>query len=110
MSPASPCLQPGCPNFATYRGYCPDHARQVNSEAGNRKAGREVYNRKRWKRLRKAKLGANPICERCQATLATEVHHVEGVEHDAWNIEGLESLCAPCHSRETRREQVSRAG
>jgi 5-methylcytosine-specific restriction endonuclease McrA len=62
---------------------------------------------------RKAKLFANPLCALehpgCLG-IANEVHHriaMEdgGAEHA---MDNLVSACKPCHSRETRREQLQR--
>lgn len=63
-----------------------------------------------WLRLRKAKLSANPLCERCKAegriTPATEVHHVVPVEDGLsandkrrlmFDYHNLRSLCHACH-------------
>lgn len=61
-----------------------------------------------WKRLRMAKLYDHPLCEHCRAAeifeVATQVdHHIpinKGGEPFP-PLEGLTSLCAPCHSRKT---------
>lgn len=66
----------------------------------------------RWLCLRRAKLSAQPLCERCSAEgrvrAATEVHHVVPVE-DAlspadmrrlmFDPHNLRSLCHECHVR-----------
>ncbi len=100
------CSEPGCPGFASYRGRCPEHARQRDRSI--HRAGRVIYNTKRWKLTRRAKLTQSPICERCEAQLATEVHHrtpiAEGGPEHA--MDNLEALCKSCHSQATRREQV----
>lgn len=60
-----------------------------------------------WRRLRLVKLSADPLCEDCQqageVVEATEVDHRDG---DVWNLspENLRSLCKPCHSRKTVRQ------
>jgi 5-methylcytosine-specific restriction protein A len=49
----------------------------------------------------------DPLCERCRANgrikAAVEVHHRMAVRDggDPLDIEGLESLCKSCHSRES---------
>jgi 5-methylcytosine-specific restriction enzyme A len=102
-----PCLEAGCPEFAVYRGRCAEHAR-IN-ERDILRIGRAVYATKRWRILRRRKLRANPICERCDRRLATDVHHKRGVAVDPWSWGELESLCHSCHSRETARELRERA-
>ncbi len=101
FKPSAPCHYPGCPNLSTYRGYCDKH-RQINDrERGNNKD--RGYG-DIWPEIRVHKLNINPLCERCLkqglTVIATQVHHKDG---DVWNRseENLESLCAPCHSKET---------
>jgi len=58
-----------------------------------------------WVRLRMMKLRADPVCQMpgCEQP-ATEVHHVIALADGGENTLGnLESLCKPCHSRETAR-------
>lgn len=100
------CLEPRCPSPASYRGRCQAHARQQD-KAINR-VGRSIYNTKRWKVLRLAKLNLTPFCEEqgCES-MATDVHHKHGVEQDPWSMEGLEALCHAHHSQRTRREQAA---
>lgn len=108
MSPRRPCLEAGCHSFAEYRGRCRAHA--ANYERLRNKAGRDIYNTKRWKMTRRRKLNMDPICEQCNNELATDVHHKQGVKVVTWEIEALESLCHSCHSRVTRREQLDFRG
>jgi 5-methylcytosine-specific restriction enzyme A len=69
-----------------------------------------IYQDKRWKRLRSAKMKNNPICERCEALgivkVTDEVHHkipfdngktFDEVEMLAFDYDNLESLCTECH-------------
>lgn len=64
----------------------------------------------RWVHLRKEKLNAHPLCERCdelgRVTAATEVHHVVPVENGLTKAEkerlmfdyhNLKALCHDCH-------------
>ena len=66
-----------------------------------------LYAGKTWRRVRKAKLAMDPLCERCKACgsieAATEVHHKVAVRDggDPFDVTGLESLCKPCHSKES---------
>ena len=67
------------------------------------------YDSRRWRRLRKQKLNANPLCEyklACAGTLAiaTEVDHRKPIDQggDPWDWDNLVSTCKPCHLRKTR--------
>src|SRR4051812_38147373 len=95
--PRRACLEPGCPEYATYRGRCQAHS-QKRDRTINR-AGRAIYSTKRWAMLRRHKLSLNPLCEweGCNE-LATDVHHRHGVEADPWSVDGLEALCHAHHS------------
>jgi 5-methylcytosine-specific restriction protein A len=101
------CLESKCPLPTHYRGRCQRHQKERNRETRSQNA--KVYNTKRWKLLRRHKLQLNPICERCDMTLANEVHHVIAIQAggDPWNLSNLEALCRVCHSKETRREQLT---
>lgn len=102
--PRKLCLDSGCAAPPTYRGYCQRHARA--KEQRTNRQGKAVYNTKRWKVLRRHKLFLNPICERCTAELAVDVHHRHGVENDPWSVDGLEALCKSCHGKVTRAEMT----
>ncbi len=69
------------------------------------------YDLRIWRdQIRPQKLRINPLCEDCQertlVVRATEVDHVDG---DSSNNapENLRSLCKPCHSMKTARENGS---
>jgi len=72
-----------------------------------------MYASKRWAMHRRRKLFLNPLCELeypgCLG-IANEVHHRVAMEDggDPWAMDNSVSTCKPCHSRETRREQVQR--
>lgn len=74
---------------------------------------RRLIHTARWLRLRRDKLSANPLCERCleegRVLAATEVHHVVPVEDAVNDAEkarlmfdptNLRSLCHACHLQE----------
>lgn len=104
--PRGICAAAGCPDPPTYRGRCQRHARQ-NERQINR-AGKSIYNTKRWRLTRRKKLALNPICEWDGCTqLAEDVHHRHGVEADPWSLDGLEALCHSHHSRLTRQGQLA---
>ncbi|MCB2190420.1 MAG: HNH endonuclease [Deltaproteobacteria bacterium] len=70
-------------------------------------SSRFSYSRASWKRLRAAKLRANPLCEHCiKPTVATQVDHIVAIAKggDPYDWDNLQSLCASCHSRKTNRE------
>lgn len=113
------CRAPGCGQIEVDGGYCQAHQERRAVD------GKERYQRKwksrpwvklyyspRWKKLSRAKLQANPVCENCGKDIADEVHHLKPHRGDpvlffAW--ENLQSLCKSCHSRETAREKAERA-
>ena len=73
---------------------------------------RKLYNDNQWKRLRKAKLQRNPVCERCLKTghvsQATVVHHRVAHKGDRilfYDINNLESLCKPHHDGDAQSEE-----
>jgi 5-methylcytosine-specific restriction enzyme A len=87
-------------------GYlAPEARRRLYEKAPDRRADIAFYNSPAWTKLRRAKLRANPLCERCKAqgliVAAKMVHHVVERKADpslalAW--ENLMSLCPHCHS------------
>jgi hypothetical protein len=77
--PRSPCLEAGCPNFATARGRCDEHRRELERERSRRRRaerGPRVYGTKKWQMTRMRKLAQDPICEACETELAAEVDHI----------------------------------
>jgi 5-methylcytosine-specific restriction enzyme A len=103
MTPRPPCTFPRCPN----RSPCPVHARLappcVRSSHG--------YNDAAWNRLRAEHLKREPWCRECRRkgrmTEAKLVDHIvpwRGNEALRLNPENLQSMCWPCHSRKTARQ------
>jgi 5-methylcytosine-specific restriction endonuclease McrA len=103
----SPCLEPRCPDFAAYRGRCERHAKERDVQIN--RAGRSVYNTKRWAMTRKAKLHQDSLCERC-GQVANTVHHRTDLAQggDPYSLANTESLCSRCHNSETRMRQIAR--
>jgi 5-methylcytosine-specific restriction protein A len=101
--PTRLCLNAGCPNPATYRGRCAEHARTLNRTTHR---NRRIYNSKRWAITRRSVLHQHPLCP-CGA-IATDVHHIVDLEAggDPWAQHNLQALCHPCHSRTTRQGQT----
>jgi 5-methylcytosine-specific restriction protein A len=70
----------------------------------------KFYNTTRWKRLRAAKVKADPLCQRCLAKgivkPVDEVHHRKPFDPDApdydliFDFANLISLCYQCHREE----------
>jgi 5-methylcytosine-specific restriction protein A len=71
----------------------------------------DVYQDKRWKRMRAEKMRCNPVCERCEnmkrTTPTAEVHHVvpfewgrnpDEIERLSFDWHNLMSLCKECHT------------
>lgn len=104
MTPIRLCLAPRCGSRAAHRGYCRDHAREREQRVG--RAGKRVYNSKRWQQTRERVLFEQPLCE-CGA-IATDVHHRQDIAAggDLWARSNLVALCHACHSRRTRAEQL----
>lgn len=82
----------------------------------NKQLYQDIYQDPRWKRLRAAKFGVNPLCEKCEekgkVTLTQEVHHKipfqtgktqEEIEALAFDWDNLQSLCVPCHKEADRK-------
>lgn len=68
------------------------------------------YTTQRWKRLRLAKLHAQPLCQQCERDgmfiIASVVDHVQPIKHGGApfpGLDGLASLCPACHSAKTAR-------
>jgi 5-methylcytosine-specific restriction enzyme A len=97
------CAEARCPDPPVYRGRCQRHARQRDRQIN--RAGRAIYNTKRWKLTRRRKLTETPLCE-CGA-IATDVHHLQDIADggDPWAMANLQSLCHSCHSKTTRAAQ-----
>lgn len=70
-----------------------------------------IYNSDRWRRLRAIQLNNEPCCEECRRKgrirAATVADHVIAIQDggEAWNIDNLQSMCAPCHNRKSGKEK-----
>jgi len=118
LKPLKPCRANGCPNL-TRNYFCEEH-KHIEQEQSSR------YNRYQrptdfkayrgeWQRIRKMKLLANPLCERCKQqgrfVAAVLVHHRTPVSEGGTNeFNNLESLCQSCHSAEHMSEVNKRNG
>lgn len=114
--PHRPCLEVGCPRYATGRGRCDEHrrAKERDRSRARREDARErnrFYARKHWLIVARHKKFENPICEHCDRELSTEVHHDPPLKLllarglNPYADEFLVSLCHACHAKQTRLEQ-----
>jgi 5-methylcytosine-specific restriction endonuclease McrA len=88
---------------------CPDCARRYERTID--RAGKQHYSTKRWRIARLKQLSRQTPCELQHAgclRIANEVHHRVPIRDggSVFGPENLISACRPCHSRETRREQL----
>ena len=112
-APLRPCPHPGCPEL-TRGGRCPKHKQEQHRqhEGGEeRLADQRFYNGTRWRKVREVQLGRYPLCEQCRrqgrTVVAKHVHHIvprKKMQELAYVLSNLESLCKPCHSKETAKE------
>ncbi len=80
-------------------------ARKANDESHGSAASRGYD--KDWFRLRASFLAANPICCVC-GSRASHVDHIKSVREAPLlrlATSNLRSICGPCHSRRTARDQ-----
>lgn len=69
------------------------------------------YNSRRWRKVSKWFLKANPLCDECKANSRIKAARV--VDHRVpitcggaqYDVENLQSLCVPCHTAKTNRER-----
>lgn len=109
--PKRPCAQPGCAELVS-KGKCDRHRKQYERQRTARRRTNpnntdSFYWSAYWRKIRAAKLRADPLCAGCLAvgrtTAATEVDHQDGNQRNN-DPENLTSYCKPCHSRKTVRE------
>jgi 5-methylcytosine-specific restriction enzyme A len=98
--PPRMCAEPGCVEMATEGGRCGRHRREMDLRRGKTAArGYDAAHR----RLREARLAANPICQirtHCQGAVATEMDHIVPIEEApelrlVW--ENTQSACKACN-------------
>jgi 5-methylcytosine-specific restriction protein A len=118
IAPKRPCPAPGC-RVLVVKGYCDRHRRErqkAYNSTPDRQADQKFYKGKRWLAVRAAHLEYEPLCRMCRKdgklAAATHVDHIiprdrGGAEYDDAN---LQSLCMPCHSAKTRRDEKAGAG
>jgi 5-methylcytosine-specific restriction endonuclease McrA len=101
--PVKLCTARRCPEVATYRGRCAEHARQVNRATHQ---NRSIYNSKRWQVLRRRVLFEQPLCA-C-GEIAVDVDHITPLEQGGAPYEraNCRGMCKRCHGEKTRKEQA----
>lgn len=113
--PNRACGEPLCVRYAMAgSAYCETHAAQhARTYRGreDRRSAARLYRSCQWVALRRQQLGALPFCAEClragRYTLASEVDHVVPHRNDErlfFDPSNLQSLCKPCHSVKTARE------
>lgn len=122
----SPCRWPGCKQLVKGSGYCEahhkakpdrrkDYDKQRMSDPVLSIAARIRWSA-RWRRVSKAKLSADPLCEdphgkhklRGETATATQVHHIEQLTSKpelAYSMHNLMSVCTRCHDVFNRQER-----
>jgi 5-methylcytosine-specific restriction protein A len=101
------CLEPRCPQKASYRGRCDTHARQKEQHRYNA-ATRKWYCTEDWRQLRLRVLADEPVCAHCLRAPSVEVDHKVPHRGDYvvfWDRDNLQGLCKPCHSAKTQLGQ-----
>ena len=84
---------------------------RVRIEGSAKPENRDSLYGRKWKKLSKLFLMANPLCLRCKrdgrVTMATIVHHViphRGDETLFWDRSNWQAMAKACHDRKTARE------
>lgn len=112
----SPCRHVGCRVLVDKPGYCDQHRREhlrVYNSSGSRQSDQKFYKGRRWLAVRKLHLQNEPLCRHCKKagrlTAATHVDHIipRTAGGDEYDDSNLQSLCMPCHSAKTRRDEQS---
>lgn len=107
--PPSPCMQPGCHEYATKGGRCDAHQRQAWESNAGKSRHERGYGTK-WDKLRPAILKRDGyLCQSCKregiTTRATQVDHIVNKAQGGTDEPGnLESICRRCHRAKTQRE------
>lgn len=105
-----PCSAPWCPNLTDSR-YCEAHRKETEKQYRTYERDPEINKRydSRWRKIRNQHIREHPLCVHCfekgRMTAAQEVHHIRPLAHGGTHApENLQSLCKPCHSRQTAKD------
>ncbi len=110
FKPKKPCSYPACKNL-TNGGPCPEHKRKANrryDKERDKTSERRFLHSTRWRRIAKAKLDNDPLCERCcpHDEPAILVHHKDGNPlNNPEDGSNHESLCMMHHEDEHKGER-----
>ena len=107
------CCWPGCMKLTRDR-HCPAHANQQHKGTSRNEPGDPFYNSSAWRKLRAAKLAADPLCEcdDCKATgdlvPAGVVDHIKprcDYPQLELDFDNLRSMSEAHHNRHTARSR-----
>lgn len=118
------CKYAGCNELVSNDSYCRIHRPVINKIieqnkrekekkpfAGCANPNRNLYNTRRWRKLRMEWLKDNPYCVFCGSTADLTVDHIErpkGNPHLFFSFYNLRTLCKTCHYRHTGYENRRR--
>jgi len=115
MRPPRPCVAPSCPALVAKGSRCAKHRRETYRRQDNQRTSfhRRGYG-KRWAKVRRQVLNAEPLCRSCaregHTTAANVVDHIipkaRGAED--YDLDNLQPLCTSCHNRKTMNELNAR--
>jgi 5-methylcytosine-specific restriction protein A len=112
LSPLRICTYPGCRTLVRDAARCPAHAKVRTQPGQPQKQAAPFYSSSAWRKLRAAKLRADPLCqcEDCTRTgrvLAADTvdHRLERSEHPHLELDydNLVSMSRSCHNRRHKR-------
>lgn len=116
------CNYAGCGSAAVKGStYCPAHKAQrdaawalrKNLSGGKRRpSARQMGYDSQWEKVRRMHLRGNPVCVACGAP-GEHVDHIVPMQQDPsrrLDMTNLQTLCRPCHSRKTARENRGSGG
>ena len=110
-----PCGHPSCPETIASGSRCEQHRKQQQRAEGadrrRRQDGPRIYGTVRWQKVRLMVLARDcSLCAECKRrgrdTPANEVDHIVSIVSGGvvFDMDNLQSLCKPCHSRKTAIE------
>lgn len=69
-----------------------------------------LYDTAAWKKIQKAQLDREPVCQGCEEAPATVADHIVPIARGGAKREraNLQSLCCDCHQEKTNTEKAGR--
>ena len=112
------CTESGCREIVESGNRCSEHQlaytpKKVYHDHHYHK-NKYIYHTPEWKRLRKAQLNLEPMCEMCEkiglVTPANTVDHIIEISDggEKFDIDNLASMCRACHQIKTHKEAKKR--